>query len=88
MVMGGKRWLWITAYYILAMILIITFLEFKALDKKIDKAIEQQQKINQKMYDISEYHSKTIKYLQTDTQILMNIVINGDYCMEDQDAKR
>ena len=44
--------------------------------------------INKKVYEVSEYHSKTIKYLQTDTQILMNIAINGEYCMEEPDEKR
>ena len=80
--MGGNKWLWIISFYLGLMILLVTFFEFKALDQKIEKAIEKQNQINQKMYEIAENQGRSIRLLQTDTEILMNIAINGEYCME------
>lgn len=64
-------------------ILIMTLVEFIALDKKIDKAIERQGKINERSYQTNREQSESIRLLKTDTQILMNIAINNDFSKEE-----
>ena len=65
-------------------ILVMTLIEFIALDKKIDKALEQQGKINQVSCEINKEQSEKIRLLQTDADILMNIAINQDYLQEEE----
>lgn len=62
----------------------MTLVEFIALDKKIDKAIEKQGEINQSSYLINKEQSESIRLLKTDTNILLNIAINNDYCEEEE----
>lgn len=65
-------------------ILVMTLVEFIALDKKIDKALEQQGKINQVSCEINKDQSEKIRLLQTDADILMNIAVNQDYFKEEE----
>ena len=65
-------------------ILVMTLIEFIALDKKIDKALEQQGKINQVSCEINKEQSEKIRLLQTDANILMNIAINQDFLQEEE----
>lgn len=65
-------------------ILVMTLVEFIALDKKIDKALEQQGKINQVSCEINKDQSEKIRLLQTDADILMNIAINQDFVKEQE----
>lgn len=60
-------------------ILVMTLIEFIALDKKIDKVVERQGKINECSYQMNKEQSESIRLLKTDTQILMNIAVNGEY---------
>lgn len=70
--------------FVCLVILVMTLVEFIALDKKIDKAIQQQGEINQTSYYINKEQSESIRLLKTDTKILMNIAINNDYCEEEE----
>ena len=72
---------WAVVFLLLA-ILVMTLVEFIALDKKIDKALEQQGKINQVSCEINKDQSEKIRLLQTDASILMNIAINQDFVKE------
>ena len=72
---------WAVVFLLLA-ILVMTLIEFIALDKKIDKALEQQGKINQVSCEINKDQSEKIRLLQTDASILMNIAINQDFVKE------
>lgn len=65
-------------------ILVMTLVEFIALDRKIDKALEQQGKINQVSCEINKEQSEKIRLLQTDANILMNIAINQDFLQEEE----
>ena len=65
-------------------ILVMTLVEFIALDTKIQKAIELQEEINRCSYQVNKDQSDSIRLLKTDTQILMNIAINNDYCKEEE----
>ena len=67
---------------LLAVILILNWFGFIALDKKIDKAVDIQGKINESSYNTNKAQSESIRLLETDTQILMNITMNGIYCDE------
>ena len=67
---------------LLAVILILNWFGFIALDKKIDKAVERQGMINECSYQTNKEQSESIRLLKTDTQILMNISINGNYIDE------
>ena len=67
-------------------ILIMTLIEFIALDNKLQKAIEQQGEINQKSYQTNKDQAESIRMLETDTKILMSIAINGDFYKENEDA--
>lgn len=75
---------WAVVFLLLA-ILVMTLVEFVALDKKIDKALEQQGKINQVSCEINKDQSEKIRLLQTDADILMNIAINQDYLQEEEE---
>lgn len=68
--------------FVCFVILFMTLIEFIALDKKIDKAIQRQGEINQSSYLVNKEQSESIRLLKTDTNILMNIAINQDYCEE------
>ena len=67
-------------------ILVMTLVEFIALDRKIQRAIEQQGEINQRSYYVNKEQAESIRMLKTDTQILMNIAVNGDYNREEEDV--
>jgi len=63
----------------LLIILSMVWIGFITLDKKIDKAIDEQGKINNVSYELNKEQSAAIRQLKTDSEILMNIAINQDY---------
>lgn len=69
---------------LLCIILVLNWFGFIALDKKIDQVVERQGKINECSYQTNSEQSESIRLLKTDTQILMNIAINNDYCEEEK----
>ena len=69
---------------LLGIILVLNWVGFLALDRKIDQAIERQGEINECSYETNREQSESIRLLKTDTQILMNIAINNDYCEEEK----
>ena len=58
----------------------MVWIGFIALDRKIDKALDEQGKINRISYETNKEQSAAIRQLKTDSEILMNIAINQDYC--------
>ena len=69
---------------LLAVILVMNWVGFIALDKKIDRALERQGEINECSYQTNSEQSESIRLLKTDTQILMNIAISQDFCEEEE----
>ena len=67
---------------LLGIILILNWFGFIALDRKIDQVVERQGEINECSYETNKEQSDSIRLLKTDTQILMNITMNGIYCDE------
>ena len=68
----------------LLLILVFVWTGFVMLDKKIDRAIEQQAIINQSSCKINEEQSKSIRVLHTDVDVLMRLVIKGVYAEEEE----
>lgn len=71
---------------LLVLILVFVWSGFLMLDRKIDKELKRQAEINQTSYITNKEQSESIRVLKTDTQILMNIVVNGDYGMGEEDV--
>lgn len=67
---------------LLLVILSVVWVGFIALDKKIDKALDEQGKINRVSYETNEEQSAAIRQLKTDSEILMNIALYSDYYEE------
>ena len=61
-------------------ILIMDLIQFIALDKKLDWAIEKQGKLNEGTYESIKNHEQMIRILETDNQIFMNILTSHEYC--------
>ena len=75
---------WVVVILIVVFLLVQGWVGFIVLDKKIDKAIEQQREINKVSVEINKDQSEKIRLLQTDADILMNIAINQDYLQEEE----
>ena len=75
---------WVCVFLMLLLILLQVWVSFITLDKKIDKAIEQQGEINQVSCEVNKDQSEKIRLLQTDANILMNIAINQSYVEEEE----
>ena len=75
---------WVAVFTMLLIILLQVWVSFITLNKKIDKALEQQGKINQVSCEINKEQSEKIRLLQTDASILMNIAINQDFVKEEE----
>ena len=71
---------------LLVLILVFVWCGFLMLDRKIDKELKRQAEINQTSYITNKEQSENIRVLKTDTQILMNIAVNGDYGMGEEDV--
>jgi len=71
---------------LLVLILVFVWSGFLMLDRKIDRELKRQAEINQTSYITNKEQSKSIRVLKTDTQILMNIAVNGDYGMGEEDV--
>lgn len=69
---------------LLVLILVFVWVGFVILDKKIDKALEQQGVINKCSYTINEEQSKSIRVLQTDVDILTRLTLEGVYAKEEE----
>jgi len=64
-------------------IIIMTLVEFIALDKKIDKSVDRQNEINGKTYEIIQAHEKSLRIMETNNEIMLNIIVDGDYYEKD-----
>lgn len=69
---------------LLVFILFLNWIGFLVLDKKIDRALERQGMINQSSYETNNEQSKSIRVLQTDTEILMRLAIENTYMGEEE----
>jgi hypothetical protein len=69
---------------LLLVILVLNWAGFVALDKKIEQALKQQGEINQSSYLVNKEQSESIRLLKTDTNILMNIAVNGEFTKEEE----
>ena len=74
-----EKWV---VFSLLLVILSMVWVGFIALDKKIDKALDEQGKINQVSFETNEEQSAAIRQLKTDSAILMNIALYSDYYEE------
>lgn len=80
--MEGK---WVAVVFMLFIILSQVWIGFIVLDRKIDRAVEQQGKINEVSFETNTDQSEKIRLLQTDADILMNIVINQEFLQEEEE---
>lgn len=64
-------------------LLVMTLVEFIALDRKLDKAIERQNEINGKTYEILQAQEKALRIMETNNEIMFSIIVNGDYYEKD-----
>ena len=64
-------------------LLVMTLVEFIALDRKLDKAIERQNEINGKTYEILQDQEKSLRIMETNNEIMFSIIVNGDYYEKD-----
>ena len=71
---------------LLVLILVFVWSGFLMLDRKIDRELKRQAEINHTSYLTNKEQSESIRVLKTDTQILMNIAVNGDYGMGEEDV--
>lgn len=69
--------------FLLAFILFLNWFGFLLLDKKIDRALEQQEEINQSSYETNKEQSKSIRVLHTDVDVLMRLATKGIYTEEE-----
>lgn len=69
---------------LLVLILFLNWVGFLVLDKKIDRALERQGVINQSSYETNNEQSRSIRVLQTDTEILMRLAIENTYVGEEE----
>lgn len=65
--------------FLLVLILFMDWLGFLILDKKIDRALEQQGEVNQCVYDTDTEQSKSIRLLQTDSDIILRLLLSKEY---------
>ena len=70
--------------FLLAFILFLNWFGFLLLDKKIDRALERQEEINQSSYETNKEQSKSIRLLQSDSAILMRLAIENTYVGEEK----
>ena len=70
------RWVII---FLLGLILVLNWVGFMVLDKKIDKALDRQGEVNQCVYDTDKEQSKSIRLLQTDTDIMFRLLLSKEY---------
>lgn len=80
--MEGK---WVAVVFMLFIILSQVWIGFIVLDRKIDRAVEQQGKINEVSFETNTDQSEKIRLLQTDADILMNIAINQEFLQEEEE---
>lgn len=56
---------------------------FCYLDKKLDKAIEKQNEINGKTYEIIQEQGKSLRIMETNNEVMLSIIVDGDYYEKD-----
>lgn len=71
-------WRW-AILFLLALILVFVWSSFVMLDRKIDKALERQGEINQSVYDTNEKQSQSIRVLETDSAIILRLLLSKEY---------
>ena len=70
------RWVII---FLLGLILVLNWIGFMVLDKKIDKALDRQGEVNQCVYDTDKEQSQSIRLLQTDSDIILRLLLTKEY---------
>ena len=65
--------------FLLVLILLLDWVGFITLDKKINRALGQQEDVNQSVYYTNKEQSKAIRLLKTDSEIIMRLLIEGEY---------
>ena len=66
-------------------ILIMTLVEFIALDKKIDKALENQGKINECSFDTNKEQAEEIRILKSDIGVIYRLAVTGEFQEKEND---
>lgn len=73
----------IAIWVLLILLLGTNTLWFYYLDKKLDKAIEKQSETNSWTYESILNQEKSIRILETNNELMFNMIVNGDYYEKD-----
>lgn len=73
----------IAIWMLLLLLLSTNTIWFVYLDRKIDKAIKRQDEINSWCYEQITQQEKAIRLIETNNEIMLNIIVNGDYYEKD-----
>lgn len=60
---------------------------FCYLDKKMNKAIDKQNEINSKVHETLSNQEQTIRVVETNSEIMFNVLIHGDFIQEEDYEK-
>ena len=75
----------IAIWVLLILLLGTNTLWFYYLDKKLDKAIEKQSETNSWTYESILNQEKSIRILETNNELMFNMIVNGDYYEKEKD---
>lgn len=73
----------IAIWMLLLLLLGTNTIWFVYLDKKIDRAIERQNEVNTWCYEQITQQEKAIRLMETNNELMLNIIVNGDYYEKD-----
>lgn len=73
----------IAIWMLLLLLLVTNTIWFVYFDRKLDKAIERQNEINRWSYEQITQQEKAIRLIETNNEIMLNIIVNGDYYEKD-----
>ena len=73
----------IAIWMLLLLLLVTNTIWFVYFDRKLDKAIERQDEINSWGYEQITQQEKAIRLIETNNEIMLNIIVNGDYYEKD-----
>lgn len=72
---------------LLILLLITNTTWFCYLDKKINKAIDKQSEINSKVHETLSNQERTIRVVETNSEIMFNVLIHEDFIQEEDYEK-
>ena len=75
----------IAIWILLILLLSTNTLWFYYLDRKLDKAIEKQSNTNSWTYETILNQEKAIRILETNNELMLNMIVNGDYYEKEKD---